>query len=162
VTTPGSESSTAPAGDAALCTALEDVRSQIVELWNSGDTMSGREIAGTFVGGLALGIAPLLTGILLTNLGEEPPGALAALGALALLMWAVMVRGFWSPVRRRVHLYRGVRRLRRRERELIALLPEGTTGPGSYRRYYGERFSNPAMVMLYLGMGVVLLLILFR
>lgn len=160
MTQPEAERSAVPADEAAVRAELEEVRSSVVELWQEGDAPTGREVLGTLVGGFALGIALLLVGIVLTNLGEEPAGALAAVAVLALLLIAVAVRGFRSPVRRRAHLYREVRRLRRRERELVALLPAGTAGRGSYPRYYVARFSNPIMVLVYLGLLVVLLLTL--
>lgn len=160
MTQPEAEPTAAPTDEAAVRAELEDVRSSVVELWDDGDAPTGHEVVGTVVGSFALATALLLTGIVLTNLGEEPAGALAAVAVLAVLLLAVTVRGFRSPVRRRVHLYREVRRLRRRERELIARLPAGTAGRGSYRRYYVERFSNPTMVLIYLGLLVVLLLTL--
>ena len=144
----------------ALRAELEQVRAQVVGLWQDGDAATGREYLATVVGSLALPAAALLTGIVVTNVGEEPAGALAAVSVLALLLWCVTVRAFRSPVRRRVHIYREVRRLRRRERELAGLLPAGSAGANSYRRYYGQRFGNPATVVLYAALFVVLLLVL--
>jgi hypothetical protein len=160
VTGPEAEPSAVPTDVAAVRAELEDVRSQVVGLWNDGDAVTGREVAGSVGGGVAVAIALLLVGVVLTNLGKEPAGALAAAAVLAGLLLAVAALGLRAPVRRRVHLYREVRRLRRRERELIARLPAGTAGPGSYRRYYVERFSNPTMVLIHLGLLVVLLLTL--
>lgn len=55
-----------------------------------------------------MAIALLLAGVVLTNLDEEPAGALAAVAVLAGLLLAVAARGFRTPVRRRVHLSREV------------------------------------------------------
>lgn len=160
MTTPDAELPTVPADEAAVRAELDDVRRQVVELWHDGDAATGREMVGSVLGGVAFSVTALLTGILLTNLGEEPPGALAAVAGLDLLLGFATYRCFRSTVRRRVHLYRDVRRLRRRERELAAMLPAGTAGPSSYRRYYADRFGNPALLVLYAAMLVVLLLAL--
>ena len=162
MTTPDAERPAVPQDEAAVRAELEDVRTQVVLQWDGGDTASLREAAGIAFGGFAVAAACLLLGVVVTNLGEEPAGALAAVTVLALLLLAGAARGFWSPVRQRVHMYREVRRLRRRERELVALLPAGTAGHGSYRRYYVRRFSDPTMVLIYLGLLVVVLLTLLR
>lgn len=160
MTTPETDPVAAPAGEADLRAELEEVRGQIVDLWHSGDDTTGREIVGAVVGGLTLAVGALLTGVLVTVLDEETAGFVATVAVLVVVLFAVTAIAFRPAVGRRVRLYRDVRRLRRRERELVALLPAGTTGRGSYRRYYAERFSNPVMILVASGLLVIALITL--
>lgn len=163
MTTPEADPVGVPADEPALRAELEDVRARIVDLWHDGDDATGREYAATLLGTFLLGV-----GLLMTGAGAFPAdgyddydGIDASLLVMGLLMLAGAARAFRSVVLRRVRIYRGVRRLRRRERELVGLLPAGTAGPGSYRRYYLDRFGHPAVIALYALMFVVLLVILF-
>lgn len=145
-----------------LHTELEDVRTRIVDLWGSGDAMTGRELVGTVAGTLLLGI-----GLLFTGVGAFPVDGYADYGAedagflvVGLLLVAAAARCFRSTVTRRMRMYAEVRRLRRRERELVGMLPPGTAGPSSYRLYYRDRFGHPAVLVLYAFSFIVLLMIL--
>lgn len=146
----------------AVRVELEEVRGQIVGGWDSGDALTGREIAGSVIGGFAITGALLMTGASFYVDDGAPRATAAAAGILALLLCLLAFLALRRSVMRRVRMTRDVRRLRRRERRLIALLPAGTAGPSSYGRYYRARFSNPVMVVLYVSMAVVLVLTLLR
>lgn len=149
---------TSPSDSAALREELHEVRRAVLAQWAELEHSSVGDIARVLVG-----VPALLLGLLLLPAGvdiykRDADGVTAALLiVLGLLSLALAIRVLRPWVREQLAMWREVRRLRRRERQLVAQLPSGTAGPGSYRLWYRNTFGSPVFLVLYALAGVALL-----
>ena len=134
---------------AALLAELDEVRDAIVDRWSEGEASTGRELLGA-----VLAAVPLLFVVVVVVAFLFPPEGVTRQDNLPQLLVGipVAVLAAWllrGTIRRQRAAFRAARRLRRREREILAALPPGRYGQSAYRRWIDNRFGHPALFALF-------------
>ena len=150
---------TPTADEATLRAELEQVRHEMLE-GIGADVLSGREL----LIGFGLGVPAIVFGLLFVAIGVSPaPGrerdvVALGLGVALLALAAFLLRPY---AQRRVREVGRYRRLRQRERELVAALPAGTTGTASGWQYVARFFGGaPIAVLLLVTLLIVAVAVL--